>query len=102
MARQYVNHSSGTTIDGLATRYDDEVTFYEIKTGSSVRSSIRQALPQLLEYAFWPEEQRADKLIIVSQLPITADAKRYLRFLRKQFKLPISYKQFDLKTGALC
>lgn len=92
---------SGTTID-VATRHGGKTTFYEIKTGSSVRSNIRQAMPQLLEYAFWPEEHRAEELIIVSHLPITADAKRYLRFLRKQFSLPISYQQFDLKKSALC
>lgn len=91
---------SGTSID-LATQHNGKTTFYEIKTGASVRSSIRQALPQLLEYAFWPEEERADELIIVSHLPLSADADRYLRFLKGKFGLPISYKQFDLKKNVL-
>lgn len=91
---------SGTSIDAV-TRVDGKVTFYEIKTGPSVRSSIRQALPQLLEYAFWPAERRAHELVIVSHLPITEDGGRYLEFLRAQFGLPLAYRQFDLKTNTL-
>jgi hypothetical protein len=90
----------GTAID-LATSHDGITTFYEIKTGTSVRSSIRQALPQLLEYAFWPEDRRADELIIVSHLPLTKDAERYVRHLRTVFGLPLTYKQFDLRAGVL-
>lgn len=91
---------SGTAVD-VATSVDGQIVFYEIKTGSSVRSSIRQALPQLLEYAFWPEDRRAHELVIVSHLPITDAANRYLTFLRKEFGLPLTYKQFDLNTNSL-
>jgi len=62
---------------------------------------IRQALPQLLEYAFWPEEERADELIVVSQLPPTKAAERYVAHLRKRFGLPLTYRHFDLKTNSL-
>jgi hypothetical protein len=66
-----------------------------------VRASIRQALPQLLEYAFWPENRRADELVIVSHLPSTAAADKYIKFLRTEFNLPLSYKQFDLAANVL-
>jgi hypothetical protein len=95
-----VDTGSGTTID-VVTQSADKVTFYEIKTGSSVRASIRQALPQLLEYAYWPDKRRAHELVIVSHLPITGAADRYINFLRREFDLPLSYKQFDLKTNSL-
>jgi hypothetical protein len=49
---------AGTNVD-LATKVKEHVTFYEIKTASTVRACIRQALPQLLEYAYWPNESRA-------------------------------------------
>lgn len=91
---------SGTSID-VVTEVKGQTTFYEIKTGASVRSSIRQAIPQLLEYAFWPAEHRAHELVIVSHLPLTADGDQYLNFLRAQFKLPLSYRQFDLTTDTL-
>ena len=95
-----VGTGSGTSID-VVTQLTGQTTFYEIKTGASVRSSIRQAIPQLLEYAFWPAEHRAHELVIVSQLPLTADGDKYLKFLRAEFKLPLSYRQFDLATDTL-
>jgi hypothetical protein len=91
---------SGTAID-LVTNHDGTVTFYEIKTGTSVRASIRQALPQLLEYAYWPADDRAEELIIVSHLPATKAATRYLAMLRDKFGIPISYRQFELSTNKL-
>ena len=91
---------SGTSID-VVTVHRGTTTFYEVKTGPSVRASIRQALPQLLEYAFWPEDQRADELVIVSHLPATNTAERYVNHLRQKFKIPLAYKQFDLKANIL-
>lgn len=95
-----VDTGSGTAVD-VMTQSASKLTFYEIKTGPSVRASIRQALPQLLEYAYWPDERRAHELVIVSHLPITNAADRYIKFLRSEFHLPLSYKQFDLKTNLL-
>lgn len=95
-----IGTGSGTTID-VVTQHKNKTTFFEIKTSSSVRTSIRQAIPQLLEYAYWPDQKRADELVIVSHLPLTKTAARYLEYLREQFKLPLSYRQFDLKTNKL-
>lgn len=95
-----VNTGSGTAVD-LVTQKGGVTTFYEIKTGASVRASIRQAIPQLLEYAYWPNSTRADKLVIVSHLPITKAAEKYLDFLRGKFALPITYQQFDLSKKTL-
>ncbi|MBW8374227.1 hypothetical protein [Stenotrophomonas sp.] len=89
-----------TSID-VVLEHMEGLWFYEIKTAASVKASIRQAIPQLLEYAYWPDSCRAEKLIIVSQLPITENAKKYLQELRGRFGLPIYYQQFDLKSNAL-
>lgn len=91
---------SGTTVD-VVTKYNNKTTFFEIKTSASVRNNIRQAIPQLLEYAYWPNGQRADDLVIVSHLPINDDAKEYLQYLRDRFRLPLIYQQFDLKKNKL-
>lgn len=90
----------GTSID-VVSQVKGRTTFYEIKTGTSVRSSIRQAIPQLLEYAFWPAEHRAHELVIVSHLPPTNDSDRYLKFLQSEFNLPLIYQQFAPKTNML-
>lgn len=94
------NTGSGTVID-LVTQHNGKTTFYEIKTGDSVRTNIRQAIPQLLEYAFWSSREWTVELIVVSHLPITPDAHRYMEFLKNYFGIPIEYRQFDLTKGVL-
>jgi hypothetical protein len=87
----------GTTVD-IVVKTDQFCRFYEIKTALSVRAYIRQAIPQLLEYAYWQgDSSRADKLIIVSPRKLTLQAERYLMFLQNQFKLNIHYEQFEVK-----
>lgn len=89
----------GTAVD-IVVKTDEFCWFYEIKTAMSVKTCIRQALPQLLEYAYWHgEDDRADRLIIVSPFPITKEAETYLSFLRKKFNLEIYYQQYELKSG---
>lgn len=84
----------GTSID-LVVKTQKFCWFYEIKTASSVKACIRQAIPQLLEYAYWHGAMdRADKLIVVGTKKITTQASAYLEFLRKQFGLAIFYEQF--------
>ena len=95
-----LNTGYGTVVD-MATLYRGKLTFYEIKTSASVRANIRQSISQLLEYACWPDEMRASELVIVSHLPVTAAAARYLEYLRVTFNLPISYRHFDLNLGQL-
>lgn len=91
---------NGTTID-VVTKHNGKTIFYEIKTSPSVRTNIRQAVPQLLEYAHWPNNKKADELIIVSHLAITHDAGLYIKYLRENYNIPISYSQFDLKKDKL-
>lgn len=76
----------------LVARRDDGLEFYEIKTDSSARLAIRNAMGQLLEYAYWPEPARPKRLFIVSEQPLDADADRYLRTLEEK-DVPIGYRQ---------
>lgn len=94
------NCGNGTIID-VVRQIDDGLIFYEIKTAKTTRMCIRQALSQLLEYSYWPDRELAKQIIIVSQNEITEQSKKYLAHLRKKFKLPIYYQQFDLETGEL-
>lgn len=90
----------GNSID-VVTVDGDEVTFYELKTRPSVRLCIREALPQLLEYCYWPNDSRSNRLIIVSEAAVTKDAADYLKNLRDSFGLPLFYSQIDRETGQL-
>lgn len=83
----------GTSID-LVVKTPSFLWFYEIKTADTVKGCIRQAIPQLLEYAYWnPRSTRPDRLFVVSVLPITAEGEAYLKLLRDDFGVPISYLQ---------
>lgn len=71
--------------------------FYEIKTAKSVRSCVREAIPQLLEYAYWKGGKAAcDRMIIVGPKPITQQAKSYLEHLRSTFGLKLYYEQLTV------
>ena len=84
---------SGTAID-LVVQTSTFRWFYEIKTTDSVKACIRQAIPQLLEYAYWQGDvTRASKLIIVGPKPITFEGETYLKFLRDTFNLHFYYEQ---------
>jgi hypothetical protein len=91
---------AGNSID-VVTLVGGKTTFYEIKTRASVRLCIREALPQLLEYAYWPNVSNCEELVIVSEAVVTKDASDYLRKLRVIFGLPVYYSQIDRETGAL-
>ncbi len=73
---------------------EKELLFFEIKTDLDPRAVIRQALGQILEYAFHPARtgRRPDSLVIVGRSPLTEDDETYLQRLRDEFKLPLSYR----------
>ena len=86
----------GTFID-LVVKHNSQFTFFEIKTNNSIRICIREALSQLLEYGHFPDKNNATKFVIISQNTIDRNTKKYLNNLRLLYKIPIYYRQFDLK-----
>lgn len=83
---------AGTSVD-VVVRQKGEFWFYEIKTARSPRACLRQALGQLLEYAFWPGSQEATRLIVVGETALDEEGAEYLRTLRERFSLPVKYEQ---------
>jgi hypothetical protein len=82
----------GTKIDAVVS-HNGKFRFYEIKTAKSPRACIREALGQLLEYAFWPGSQEASPLTVVGETALDKDGAEYLRRLKERFSLPIQYEQ---------
>jgi hypothetical protein len=100
LARQFGKENVGTEIQGvngtsidLVVRRKRGYWFYEIKTAPSTRACIREALGQLLEYAFWPGTQEATRLIVAAECPIDEDGRNYLRCIKDRFSLPLEYEQ---------
>ena len=69
--------------------------FYEIKTYNDPVTSIRNALGQIFEYAFYPNKRKAIKLIIVSHRPASITLKKYIQHLNEIIDTPLSYIHFD-------
>ena len=88
-------------IDLVVRDSNNKFIFYEIKTAYSVRLCIREALGQLMEYAFYPKANNAKKLIVVSPNPINSDTKTYLEAIRQRFKVPIYYQRYDSEKKEL-
>ncbi len=74
--------------------------YFELKTDNP-KQSIRKALGQILEYAYFPNTEKAEKLIIVADEKPNEDVIKYLDHIREKFELPITYRHFDLDTGVL-
>lgn len=89
----------GTLIDIVVK--NSNLFYYEIKTAPLIRECIREAMGQLIEYAYWSNDKNPDKLIIVSENPITNDAKNYLKKLRDEKKLDVYYQQYKSGNNSL-
>ncbi|GAB4044325.1 hypothetical protein [Spirosoma jeollabukense] len=85
----------------IVRRDGEDLCFYEIKTYSSLKKCIREAIGQLMEYSYWTTGQLAKELIIVTTSPADAETRSYMKNLRQTLNLPIWYQQFDLSQNAL-
>lgn len=90
----------GAAVD-LSVKDGEREIFYELKTSNSIKQCIREALSQLLEYSYYPDKERARKLVIVSQNPMNKHAQVYLNELRAKFNIPVHYRQYNINTNSL-
>jgi len=95
-----VRIGTGCSID-VVVRRNGEYMYYEIKSGACIRTCLREAIGQLIEYSYWLPGNVAERLIVVSESPLTTDAGRYLNTLRKSLRIPVYYQQFELKSKSL-
>ena len=67
--------------------------FYEIKSYPSLRACVREAIGQLLEYAFYPDKSNAVKLVVVAPGCEKSQEYRavaqYMEQLRSALNIPI-------------
>jgi hypothetical protein len=83
--------SSGRPAD-VIVRLPDGYELFEIKTALAPRDCVREALGQLLEYAFWPGSPRFNALWIVGPSLLDRETQEHLEGLREQFGIPVSYR----------
>jgi hypothetical protein len=85
----------GNKID-VVVNDDGKMIFYEIKTAPTARDCIRQALGQILDYAYWPGQKNAEELFIVGENSIDKRTEAYLYYLNKICGIKLKYLQIKL------
>lgn len=85
------NQINGNRIDIVLKIKEDHFIFYEVKTGSSAKSCIRQGLGQLLEYAYWNNSDFKADMIIAGEFEIDKTTSDYINYLKNELNIPISY-----------
>jgi hypothetical protein len=84
------NHIGTKKIDVVA-RTGGGYNIYEIKTDIEPRGCIREAMGQILDYAFFECEDIIHKMVIVGATPETKEVKTYLTKFREKNALEIYY-----------
>lgn len=88
-------------IDIVAKNKIGDLEYYEIKTYTTPKKCIREAIGQLLEYAYYFDRPLPKKLIIVGLSALNNQDKRYLSRLQKNMGISLNYKQFNLDKNFL-
>ena len=107
LSNKYPHDEIGTEVQSnigsidIVKKRGSNFTFYEIKTSDDVKISIRQALSQLLEYAYWNNIEGVEQLIIISPTQPTHEATKYIKLLRDKFNIPIFYQFYNLQENNL-
>ncbi len=68
---------------------------YEIKSYNCIKTSLRVALGQMLEYAYFPNRKEPIKLVLVTHRAISDDIKKYVNNLNSLHKLDLGVIYFD-------
>ena len=74
-----------------------EHVFYEIKVSGSARACVRDAIGQLMDYAYWPDRQNASRLVVVGEEESDDKTKKYIHHLKKRLNLPIEYQRIEIE-----
>lgn len=88
-------------VDIKAIDANGKKIYFELKTATSVKLAIRQALGQLLEYNHYPNKNNVDKLIIVTTSKPEKEDMQYLIGLRNVYNIPVYYQQFNIENLTL-
>lgn len=76
----------------LVVEQTNQKWFYEIKPFDEPRKCLREAIGQLLEYAYWSSPEEPDRLVVVGKSELEQDGIDYLSRLRERFGLSVEYE----------
>jgi hypothetical protein len=82
----------GNRLIDLVVKNGDELWFFEVKTGTTARACLREAIGQLLDYALWSDRPRPTRLIVVGEMEPDPSEQHYIERLNSRFPIPLSYE----------
>lgn len=96
--RVWTEYPTGTGgyADAVVKHADDCYWLYEIKIGSTAGEVVRQAMGQLLEYAFRAGGLEPTKLFVVGEPELDSITRSFLARLRADFDLKIDYFRLEM------
>ena len=98
LSKEYGSENVGTEISigkkkiDLVVKNSDSYNIYEIKTDPDVRICIREAIGQIIDYAYFECNDNINKMTIVGPTKINQEAYEYLENIRIKHNLPIYYE----------
>ncbi|MDG2518096.1 DUF2002 family protein [Lysobacter soli] len=93
---------TGGRADALVRLSADRCELYEIKPAMTAADAVRQAMGQLLEYAYRRGGLQPMSLYVVSDAPLDDITAEFLSRLRSEFAMPIEYMQVTVEPDAAC
>ncbi|WP_426671473.1 hypothetical protein ACPPVU_09565 [Mucilaginibacter sp. McL0603] len=82
------------TADVVLKHSEKLYSIIEVKTSINVRKNIREALGQLVDYAFWYDDILIKDLIVVSPSALEGQMLNYFKRLKQRLNLNLQYWQF--------
>lgn len=79
---------------------ESQLVVFEIKTAMQPRECLRQAIGQLLEYAFWPGSPPCREVVVVGPVAADGQTHAFVEELRERFAIPLRYQFQRLPKGA--
>ena len=75
----------------------DYLGFYEVKSSSYASECIREALGQILLYAYHDQDMREKKIYVVGQYPANEQDKGYIDYIKKTLNIEFEYLNIDIE-----
>ena len=101
LSKKYGADNVGTEVSighkkiDLVVKNKDSYDLYEVKASQEVRNCIREAMGQIIDYAFFECQDKVGKMTIVGPNPISQEASEYLQNIRIKHNLPIYYESVN-------
>ena len=101
LSKKYGANNVGTEVSiglkkiDLVVKHLEPYDLYEVKTNQDVRICIREAIGQIIDYAFFECKDRIGKMFIIGPNQISKEAVEYLENIRLKHNLPIYYQAID-------